>query len=59
MIVGDIDQPGAAADRQPAQGHGVAGIELALGVGRIREDAGERRGERDGAEQGPVAIGPG
>ena len=32
LVVGDVDDPGALADRQPGQRHHVAGIELALGV---------------------------
>ncbi len=31
IVVGDVDDPGAASDRKPAQRDRVAGIELALG----------------------------
>jgi hypothetical protein len=31
MIVSDLNHPSALADRQAAKGHGVAGVEFALG----------------------------
>ena len=50
MIVGNVDDPGAPADRQPAERHAVASVELALGLRPVRPGIDDGHGERGGAE---------
>ena len=55
MVVGDVDDPGAPADRKAAKGDGVAGIELALGKAEALVGIRDRHRQRGCTQKNRVA----